>query len=79
MAERDPAAWHHDAAALAKGWTVPCEHCGQPVTEANSCAEMVAKAAGTERVVARKAWCDEDACAEDMMSGFSQPAEATGA
>jgi hypothetical protein len=76
---RDPARWHDDVAALAEDWTVPCECCGELVTEANSSAEMAAKAAGTERVVARKAWCDEDACSEDMMSAFSQTAQVTDA
>lgn len=67
-------AWHGDEAALAADWTVPCSNCGQPVSDRNSSAEMVAKAEGTERVVARKAWCDEDACIDDMMNGFTQSA-----
>lgn len=71
-----PDTWHTDEAALAENWTVPCGHCGKPVTEANSCAEIVAKADGTECVVARRAWCDEDACFEDMISGWGPAAAA---
>lgn len=75
--KHDPDRWHDGPEAIAEDWTVPCEYCGKPVKDANSCAEMVVRAGGTEeagtgRVAARKAWCDEDACVDDMISGFDQ-------
>jgi hypothetical protein len=69
--ERFVKPWHDTPEALADNWVVPCECCGDPVRAGEECGEITAKAAGTERVVARKAWCGKDGCFDDLLSGFA--------